>query len=545
MQDKDGKAGPPLQKFRVPTSDRLSAILKTDVLDDDTRKQIVNDIMGAPPLMHDECRLPSAMTPCRRISREGSYPTALRDRVSGGNKDLLSVMAQRLKTLEAQLQAYRMELKEKTEKLSCVEASYKEEQAKREEAESIIVDLYDDNEVLEKQVGEMRQFLADYGLQWVGEKKETRSKDKARNLTRQLGTPRAVETESPSSAAASLNLKPFELYEGDYINELPMISRSSSPHVGRTDGATFQNQSPHNEAVTPEKDALSSLPVSIDVLKRHARILSDHVGSKGVVTNGKQGYIKEREVVHIVIYQDGICVNGGLFRPFGWTLCDAVLKDLADGFYPYEFRKRYPDGFPIEIIDQTSVRFAAIPNAAKPGLHVKSLESVRRESGGGPQRESREEFVKRLPATRVTPGGRLVPVQEQIASLIGVRPERPERGALRHVTEAERHVSGGENAVMCANGNNAVLPHRVIGLVAVLVRYPSGENVTLNLSPENTIAELRRELQLAVPSFKAAYDIRLSFPAVTYNDDSKTLKELGLLTNCTLMVQPKRQNMKN
>ena len=37
---------------------------------------------------------------------------------------------------------------------------------------------------------------------------------------------------------------------------------------------------------------------------------------------------------NVVVYLDGICVNQGPFRPYGWAFCDAFLNDLLDGFFP-------------------------------------------------------------------------------------------------------------------------------------------------------------------------------------------------------------------
>ncbi|RNF26874.1 uncharacterized protein Tco025E_00836 [Trypanosoma conorhini] len=533
MPGNDKRAEPPLQKFRLPAGQQLSNLLRPDVLDDEVRQRIVRDVMGAVATTTRDDR-PSSGTPAslKRHSREGNYPASLRDRVSGGGGDLLGAMAQRLKTLEAQQKAYRMELKEKTEKLACAEANYKEEKAKREEAEAMVVELYDEKQELERLVGDMQKFLADYGLKWVGDRAEERSKNRGANSRGYERVAFAKGGSSPSSEPATS--QSFELYAGDYSNQTPVLSPSPTPRASGTDDAPTQKPLPVGRRTPSKTNTAASLPVSIEVLQRNAKILSDHVGCRGVVTNGRQGGIKEFEVVRIVVYEDGICVNGGPFRPFGWPLCDAVVNDLAEGFYPYEFKQRFPDGFPIEVIDQTSVRCSKGKDAKKDDANVKDLRDL--QDGGGYQPVSREEFLKRLPATRITTNGRIVPVREAIANIIG-RPSKAE--TVRHVSEAERRVTGGGSATEAESGDAAVSPHRIRGLVAVLVRFPSGVKVTLQLSPESTIADLRHELKSAVPSFTAAYDVRLSFPAVTYTDDAKTLRELGLLTSCTLMIQPR------
>lgn len=553
MQNKSGRNGLPPQKFRLSTAERVSDILKPDVLDDETRRQIVRDVMGVSSLVRDDRCSPDTSLLSGRHSPEGNYPAVLRKRVSGGDADCVSAMARRLKTLESQLYSYRMELKEKSDKLSLAEAKYEKEKARREEAESIVVELYDDKNELETQLLEMQKFLADYGLQWVGDGKKGNKKngDKKKAIA---GTEPEVNTQDKKNASSqslsSVTPNSFELYGGEYINETPVLSRSPSQLHEKQEADDVVLESHFlrkSDAVSLEKGSSSfPLPVSMEVLKRHAKILSDHVGVKGVVTKGKRGGIKEREVVRIIVYKNGICVNGGIFRKFGCPLCDSVLKDIADGYYPYEFKQKYPDGFPIEIIDQTSVSAAETLNVIKSAANVKSLVSLQgEEAGGGYQTLSREDFLKRLPVSRVTPSGRIVSVKEEIAHLIGCHKNR---GILRHVSGAERRTAGNESAVVAKNedgGCSLQQPRRIKGLVAVLVRYPSGEEVALNLLPESTIAELRKELSLAVPGFSTMYDIRLSFPAVTYSDDSKTLKELGLATSCTLMVQPRTHHVKN
>ncbi|ESL05233.1 hypothetical protein TRSC58_07132 [Trypanosoma rangeli SC58] len=534
MPGNDKKAEVPLQKFRLPATQQLSNILKPDVLDDEVRQRIVRDVMGGVAMTGGHRPLPEMSAPLNRQNHEGNYPANLRDRVSSGSGDLLSVMAQRLKTLEAQQKAYRMELKEKMEKLSCAEANYREEKAKREGAEAMVVELYDEKQELERLVEDMQRFLADYGLKWVGDNAEEKKKEKGTNSQGHEHFAFAKKRNSLSSKPATL--KPFELYAGDYNNETPVLSPSPTPRASGTGDTSTQKPSPEGRKTSCKTCRAATLPVPIEVLQRHAKILSDHVGCRGVVTNGKQGGIKELEVVRIIVYQDGICVNGGPFRPFGWPLCDAVLDDLAEGFYPYEFKQRFPDGFPIEVIDQTSVCCGKGNEGKKSGGNVKDLRDV--QGGKGHQPVSKEEFLKRLPDTRITTNGRIVSVREAIANIVG---HPPKTETLRHVSESERRVAGENRATEAKSGDAAVSsPHRIQGLVAVLVRFPSGIKVTLHLAPENTIADLRRELKSAVPTFNAAYDVRLSFPAVTYTDDTKTLRELGLLTSCTLMIQPRK-----
>ncbi|CBH16052.1 hypothetical protein, conserved [Trypanosoma brucei gambiense DAL972] len=539
----------PLQKFRPRCAQRLAEILKPDALDEETRRQILRNVCADAAVTTNDggCSVVSEEVKLGGSSGTGgNFSTMLRDRVATANSELVTAMTKRLKMLEAQQQAYRLELKEKTEKLNRMQTECEAEKSRREEAETLVVELFSDKEELEKQIMEMKEFLADYGLQWVGNAEGESGGGSSR-------TPKERAKKSPATLAAETSpipnreMKRFDLYAGDYTSEAP------SPRPESSSLAAAESRSTN---ISPARGECS-LPVSMEILQKNARILSDHVGFKEVATNGKRGAIKDRDVVQIVVYKDGICVNSGPFRPFGWPLCDAVLNDIADGYYPYEFKQRYPDGFPIEIVDQTSVCCTAVGTRPK-NDKVQGTERMRE---GGYQPVSREEFLKRLPTTRITAGGRIVDVQGEIAKIIGCDKGGPSGSAepddaslMRHVTASEQKKRGnvsksdGECGAPVATGtetpnnrcNNTRL-QLIEGLVAVQLRFPCGKRLVLNLSPEDTIGDLRREVRLAMPSFTTEYKICLPFPAKTLGDDSKTLAELGLLGTCTLMIQPPRE----
>ncbi|KAG8348753.1 SEP domain [Trypanosoma vivax] len=535
---RDGKcSGAPLQKFRPRGMQQLADILKPDVLDDDTRQHIMRNVLSSTSTGQEgdvEQDYQEPLKVWRRQSGERSYSQNLRDSVAGANSDLLGAMAQRLKTLESQQKAYRMELKEKAEILCRLQSEFKAERLRREEAETLVVDLYNDKEELEKEVAEMKQFLADYGLQWVGSGKNSGAAGK---MTTEQSTAQVAEAAaSPDSVAG-----PFELYAGDYVDPVPApVSSSCEPSA----------RAPSTSNVSMPKTSQAALPVSMDLLKENAQILSDHIGYKGVVTSGKQGAIKEREVVRIVVFQDGISVNDGPLRPFGWPLCDAVLNDIVDGYYPYEFKQRYPDGFPIDIVDHTHQTFTEASSEKARG-NVMDLQGLRSACS---QAMSREQFLKLLPPTRVTANGRIVDVRGEIARMIGCSSDDASiqgNSVVHHITEVEREEMKDQHSAAApdADGSPCSLPQHVNSggatptqqvekMVALLLRFPSGQKLLLNLLPDSTIADLRREVSAALPSFTAMYDIRLTYPIQILDDDSKTLRDLGLLMSCVLIIHP-------
>nr|CCC94038.1 conserved hypothetical protein [Trypanosoma congolense IL3000] len=552
----------PLQKFRPRGAQRLADILKPDVLDDETRQHLVRAVQAGVAagsterdIGHQQERQQGSGT----HSSEVSFPAIFRERVSNASGDVVNAMVKRLKTLEAQQQAYRSELKEKNEKIDLLQSQRDAEKARREEAETLVVDLFNDKEELERQIADMKEFLADYGLHWVGSgetpQKGTDAGDFENNTSgsggkciRNTNTRKSIPHVTGGEDGT---VGRFDLYSGDFINETPREPSECSVQgtkASDTEGETI-------------KKGDIPIPVSIELLKRNARILSDHVGFREVTSEGKRGTIKEREVVKIAVYRDGICVNSGPFRPFGWPLCDAVLNDIVDGYYPYEFKQRYPEGFPIDIADLSHMCHDAV-DAESDGSNkgVKSIENL---AGGGYQTVTREEFIKRLPATRIAASGRVVDIQGGIAKLIGVdikggRSDENPNGetAVLHVSNAEREKTSkisGKGDFECVTSardltpgcqetpgscEKGIHPRRIEGMVALLLRFPCGKRVIMHLLPGSTVGELRREISLAVPTLTVEYNICLPFPATVLCDDSATLADVGIRTACTLMIQP-------
>jgi hypothetical protein len=41
----------------------------------------------------------------------------------------------------------------------------------------------------------------------------------------------------------------------------------------------------------------------------------------------------------------------GPFRPYSDRTAQMFIKDLTDGYFPWEMRNRYPDGIPLAVRD--------------------------------------------------------------------------------------------------------------------------------------------------------------------------------------------------
>lgn len=579
-------------------------LLAPDVLDDATRRELLHDVLRprrASPSAMDHPRQPHPSPGAAGDVAPEKEPFAnqLRSRVRSGSNtngdDLVTAMASRLKDLEAKHRAYQAELQELHTKYRQLNDRYQHERQLREEAETAVLTLYDEKELLEAQLREMEVAHGSGGPRH-GE--------------------RGTQATAGSNPAATPPAATFGLFGGDFVDGAgdataasagsgaapaapthflntarsgtvlfspqkggvsPGPAANAAPDARRTDAGSSPSP-PQQQQQQQRGRRHSAETVDVELLRKNARILSDYVGWKGVVKQGNQAGIRERDVVRVVLYKNGICVNQGPFRPYGWALCDAFLDDLTEGYYPYEFKEKYPDGFPIEVTDRTTetcetdkngaVRggnpssSSAAPTAAGPSF---PKEGGRRLGGGDGQQRvhtldehksgagytpvSADEFLKRVPAQKVTAGGQLVAVREGVAALMGIAAkgstESPASGTVKHVSAAEaayrravvQQSASPEGAPAAAA---AVACPMVLGhLIAFLIRTPNGQKVMLHMAPDDTVAALRREFVAAVPTFQAVqYELYQALPEKReWKEHQRTLASMGVEKTCTLMVK--------
>lgn len=58
-----------------------------------------------------------------------------------------------------------------------------------------------------------------------------------------------------------------------------------------------------------------------------------------------------KDPVPLRLFANGIMMFEGPFRKFTDPTAKMLIKDLMDGFFPWELQERYPDGVPFKVID--------------------------------------------------------------------------------------------------------------------------------------------------------------------------------------------------
>lgn len=443
-----------------------------------------------------------------------------------GTEELLGVMAQRLRTLEATAQVHQKEIREKSMKATEFEDKYKAERAER-------LQLEEENAALRQELADIHSFLSDYGLTWVG---GTTSRSRSNSPSSGV-TPRG-DADGARKAAG------FDLYGGDFVD----------PTAASALAATAK---PSSAPTT----STSSLPFDLELLKRNAEILTAHVGltaflapssssSSQQPTGGGGGggmkVLRDRDMVTVCVYADGICVNSGVFRPYGWPLCEAVLQDMLEGFYPYEFRDKYPDGFPITIVDKSTEACPLNSSSQQPsnGGGMRDINQLNAEHGCY-KPLSKQAFLKKLPERYVTPSGHVVDIRKSVGALMG-GDEAPH--TITPQTEASRELLLRGDAVGDGGAGDAAPSVPVDGsaaaiqrsVAAVQVKLPQGHKVILHMFFHHTIADVRRELDKAAGSLLSGgkpYELATVFPRRVYDDHMQTLEACGLIPNCTMMIR--------
>ncbi|XP_023558830.1 UBX domain-containing protein 11 isoform X5 [Octodon degus] len=247
------------------------------------------------------------------------------------DSELMASMTRKLQQLEQQVQAQTDEILSKNQKILALEELVKTLQQhqgevtmqRQEELETLCAQL-------QQQVWEMERFLNDYGLQWVGE---------------------PMDQESSEDRTVSEDDK----------RDWMMAKKFWKPG-----------------------DSLVSPEVDFDRLLASLKDLSELAaeGETQVMPVPGGARLHALEPIPLKLYQNGIVMFSGPFRPFHDPATQRCLRDILDGFFPSELQRLYPNGVPFkEIIVETPTlaaerqRSQESPNTPAPPLCMLRVKS--------------------------------------------------------------------------------------------------------------------------------------------------------------------------
>jgi len=190
----------------------------------------------------------------------------------------------------------------------------------REELEEVVVDRGELREELEEALGEMRdmkKFLADYGLVWVG----GNGKGGGSSAGGGGGGGGGVLSSSNSNA-------PFP----------PLLSSSFSSNSSSVGGGAPTTTTISNPPSAPTPIDFPFLAFRVQQLNALAgegksRVVSKD-GAHQLVSEPVGGRLK------LTLHRDGFLLRRGPFRPYTRESSRLFIQDILDGFFPYELKER-------------------------------------------------------------------------------------------------------------------------------------------------------------------------------------------------------------
>jgi len=327
--------------------------------------------------------------------------------------------------------------------------------AKYEQLQSDYAAVCQDKRELQKQIDEMTTFLDDYGLQWIGDDKPEGKFDKDRCIQ----DVDAAKKERPL----------YEPEKGWSIQMNQIVARISELN---------------------------------GIAEQDAKIVKD---AHGVAR------FRQVDPVPIAFWADGLQIDGFPFWKYAHPSAKRVLGDLAEAYFPYCLKDKFPEGVLLKAVDKTSEPFddkKAGQALAPQGLQIQH----------GPT--DKERFLDRLPE-RVVKNGQVVNVRSEIAAVVD-----PTKAVA---AEADVWLLPGN---FPEHLSPVILQVRMEGGLKLRITCEEGTTIGTVITAVN--AERRRR---ELPSLGPKRVLSTNMPPRAYEDLTETVGAAGLAPNAALFIR--------
>ncbi|KAK9812848.1 hypothetical protein WJX72_004654 [[Myrmecia] bisecta] len=371
-------------------------------------------------------------------------------------------------------------------------------------AEAQKLQLRDDASRAIKEVADLKAFLNDYGLTWVG--------------------------------------------HADASTDQPVLLSPSPQAENRQESHSHARTS----AVTLDMDGLGLRLAELNAIADEA--------CKAVVQARPGGptQLHGPEAVVLRLYRDGLQLHKTPFSRYSEVGAQAILEDIMLGYFPYVLKREFPEGVTIQLQDLRSKdhdrafqpfsgHAFALDQAAglqeRPGSASGRLQ---RELSPGQQRMadlaqtgrplSKDEYLQQLPK-RVIRNGKVIDLRSSIAQLLAGSAE----AAASHQNEPTSRVShtpGGSIPNHPASPPPAASVSHPATATLRIRREDGKQTYVVRMGVTETIGTLRKHLDAfrSEQGVTGKYEIRSGFPLVAHADVAETLQDAGLTPSATLLL---------
>ncbi|XP_005058196.1 PREDICTED: UBX domain-containing protein 11 isoform X1 [Ficedula albicollis] len=401
--------------------------------------------------------------------------------------ELVSSLAEKISLLEQKIEKQAQEIQQKDRRIAELEERIKTLQEGEDAFDSSSTEELEMRCLqLQSQLWEMERFLNDYGLVWVGETRE------------QLEDTESVQDEE----------------------ELPARNLCK---LGA--GAVCRAQ------------------IDFDLILENIKDLNSLVGEgvSQVEHTPRGARLRRPEPLPLTLYQNGIVVGHGAFRPYQHPGTQQCLQDIMDGYFPSELQPRYPDGVPLQVTDRRDVVFqkSDLPGSF-PGLGQVL----------GTSESNQVQETSEIPGAKSSSG--------QVPNELPKPPKHRGRGgSARGVAGAALQGSDGRQSskeILVETPGLAALERCRVrpaeqaaapGFCRLRIRSESGErSYELRMLLSDTIGDLRQHLAHIRGGNSDSYEIISTFPQRVFTDNSRSLQECGLVPSASLLLRRRDPSQK-
>ncbi|XP_053942270.1 UBX domain-containing protein 11 isoform X2 [Cuculus canorus] len=329
---------------------------------------------------------------------------------------------------------------------------------------------------LQTQIWEMEQFLHDCGLIWVGERHE------------QLEDLESLQDEE----------------------ELPARSHWK-----------------------PGKAVVSKHLIDFDLILEKVKDLNElaEEGASQIEHTPQGARLRQPEPIPLTLYQNGIVLFNGPFRPYEHPSTQQCLQDIVDGYFPSELQMCYPDGIPLQVTDRRNVIFperdlpGSFPGHGQVLGRSKSSEVQETTKIAGPK-ASLDQIIHKLSKP-----------SEHEGEVVGVRcSARAEQQGCDEVWSSKEILV--ESPRLSAPERVKTAEASAPDICTLRIKSESGEQTYIvKMLVTETIGDLRQHLAHTRAGDSDSYEIISTFPQRVYADNSRSLQECDLIPNASLLLR--------
>jgi hypothetical protein len=256
-------------------------------------------------------------------------------------------------------------------------------------------------------------------------------------------------------------------------------------------------------------------------LKELNGLLED--GEKKVVKiDGVHRLDMQIKTVNLVFYRNGMFFKNGPLRSYVLPEARMFVKDIMEGYFPYELKDDYPDGVYISAVDRSQEDWTS--GGAVKQTDFKAFGGAGHALGG--DTISKDQFLRNLPAIVIS-GGKVVSIRNDVGRMVGPQVTGKQGGDAVKVMDTPmlRELKQGGSR-----------PSTAVEICTLRIKRSSGPSLLCKMRFTDTVGAVRalilREMQLADGSI----ELRTGFPPKALTDDTQSLVSAGLTPNASLLA---------